>query len=88
MLEFNVLDIVHRRRLKTLPKHFAKIKVTASFNNDVEDWIQSKLKGRYWIGNCAAISQEGKLQTAYYAAFEDQKELTYFMLACPFIRRY
>ena len=88
MLEFNVLDIVHRRKMKYLPKHFVKINVTATFNNDVEDWIQSKLKGRYWIANTASISQEGKLQATYYAAFEDQKELTYFMLACPFIRRY
>lgn len=88
MLEFNVLDIVHRRKMKYLPKHFVKIKVNSSYaDNNVEDWIQSKLKGRYWFSNCAAISTEGKLHTAYFAAFEDQKELTYFMLACPFIRR-
>ena len=87
MLEFNVLDIVHRRKMKYLPKHFAKIKVIFHYEGHVENWIQSKLKGRYWIANCVSISQDGKLQTACYAAFEDQKELTYFMLACPFIRR-
>jgi hypothetical protein len=33
------------------------------------------------------VDQEGKLKSATFVAFEDHKELTYFMLACPHLRR-
>jgi len=43
--------------------------------------------GRFYIKRQPGISQDGKLKTATYVGFEDHKELTYFMLACPHIRR-
>ena len=31
--------------------------------------------------------KDGNLKSTTFMAFEDQKELTYFMLACPHLRR-
>jgi hypothetical protein len=88
MLEFNVLDIVGRRKVSYLPAHFTKISVGKYLiNTTIEDWIQNKLKGRYWMSDYPTVDSSGKLQTTLFVGFEDQKELTYFMLACPFIRR-
>lgn len=88
MLEFNALDIVDRRKVSYLPAHFAKISLGNTYlDTAVEDWVQTKLKGRYWMSDYPTVLSSGKLQTTLFVGFEDQKELTYFMLACPFIRR-
>jgi hypothetical protein len=33
------------------------------------------------------VDQSGKMATSTFLGFEDQKELTYFILACPYLRR-
>ena len=89
MLKLNALDILNHRQVESVAPHFAKIKLADVdlFGSDVETWIRSKLVGRFYIKRQPGISQDGKLKTATYVGFEDHKELTYFMLACPHIRR-
>lgn len=89
MLKINALDILNLRQIDSVAPHFAKIKLADMdlFGADVETWIRSKLIGRFYIKRQPGISQDGKLKTATYVGFEDHKELTYFMLACPHIRR-
>jgi len=89
MLKLNALDILNHRQIDSAAPHFAKIKLADVdlFGSDVETWIRSKLVGRFYIKRQPGISQDGKLKTATYVGFEDHKELTYFMLACPHIRR-
>lgn len=69
--------------------HFSKIKISNSevFDLNIDNWIRSKLKGRYYILNNPAIDETNKVKLSTFVGFEDQKELTYFMLACPFLRR-
>lgn len=90
MLELNPLDVLGQRRLESMPPHFVKTKMEDSFmlfDDTVIDWIQSKLKGRYCVTAMPSVNEVGSLSTATFVAFEDQKELTYFMLACPHLRR-
>lgn len=89
MLEINELDIVGGRYLDYIPKHFAKIKISDKdyFDSSIPEWISNRLKGRYAVGTIPSIDNQGRLKLTAYAAFEDQKELTYFMLACPHLRR-
>jgi hypothetical protein len=89
MLKLNALDILNRRQIDSVAPHFAKIKLSEGdlFGTEVETWIKSKLAGRFYIKRQPSIAQDGKLKTATYVGFEDHKELTYFMLACPHIRR-
>ncbi len=90
MFDLNPLDVLKQREVKVLPPHFSKIKVSDSaiLGDELESWIDVKLKGRYCITRSPHVDQEGKLKSATFVAFEDQKELTYFMLACPHLRRY
>jgi hypothetical protein len=53
----------------------------------MEEWIESKLHGRYAIVNLPHSSDGNKTTTKKFVAFEDSKELTFFMLAYPNIRR-
>lgn len=87
-MELNPLNVLKKRKLSYIPAHFKKIKIADKdfFSNPFEDWVNFNLSGRYSI--CEIPSNlEGRLTLSTYIAFEDQKELTYFILACPFLRR-
>lgn len=89
MFDLNPIDVLKKRKVSYLPVHFSKIKVSDGdlFGDSMQDWIQNKLIGRYAIVRAPSLDSDGNLKTATFVAFEDQKELTYFMLACPHIRR-
>jgi len=80
-MNLNPLDVLNKRSLTWIPPHFARIKVKHQFfETDLEDWVKYKLKGRY----CLIQNVDASTATL---GFEDDKELTYFMLACPHFRR-
>jgi hypothetical protein len=88
MFDLNPIDVLKQRKLKTLPPHFSKIKISDSeIFEGVEEWVQTKLKGRYCLVRYPAIDQDGNLKSNTFLGLEDQKELTYFMLACTNLRR-
>lgn len=88
MFDLNPLDILKQRRIKYAAPHFSELIVSDSEIFDgVEDWVKNKLTGRYYIVKKPAIDKNNVLKSSYYIGFEDQKELTYFMLACPQLRR-
>jgi hypothetical protein len=91
MFNLNPIEVLKQRKLSTLPLHFSKIKISDDgfffIENNIESWIKNKLKGRYCIVYQPAIDGDGKFKSCLFAGFEDPKELTYFMLACPDIRR-
>jgi hypothetical protein len=88
MFDLNPIDVLKQRKLKTLPPHFSKIKISESeVFEGIEEWVQTKLKGRYCLVRYPAIESSGNLKSNTFLGFEDQKELTYFMLACTNLRR-
>jgi len=89
MLELNPLDVLSNRQLNTLPPHFSKIKIADGdrTDNKIVNWIRSKLSGRFCVVAYPHLTNDEKFQTATFVGFEEQKELTYFMLACPYLRR-
>lgn len=89
MFDLNPLDVLKQRELHTLPPHFSKIKISESdsWDGNIEKWIKAKLKGRFCVVKSPSLEQDGRLKTITYVGFEDHKELTFFMLACPYLRR-
>jgi hypothetical protein len=89
MYDLNILNILNQRKVKTAPEHFIKMKLgEASFYIDeIEAWIRSRLKGRFFVQKLPQIGDDGRLKTGICIGFEDHKELTYFMLASPHLRR-
>lgn len=80
-MNLNPLDVLNKRSLTWIPPHFTRIKVKHQvFETELEDWIKYKLKGRY----CLIQNTDSSTATL---GFEDDKELTYLMLACPHFRR-
>ena len=86
-IELNVIDVLKKRKLKFLPVHFKLIAVDDINIDKIEDWINIKLKGRFCITKIPKISKDDKLRSITVVSFEEEKELTYFMLACPYARR-
>jgi hypothetical protein len=90
MFDLNPLNILNHRQLDILPPHFSKVKVADEavlFDSSLVNWINTRLKNRFCIVKHPSINSNGQLKLATFVGFEDQKELTYFMLACPHFRR-
>jgi hypothetical protein len=90
-MKYNYLDILNKRQLRYLPVHFISVKIeeTSAWwdRKELVSWVMSKTKGRFSIGKIPMLSNDDKLKSEVYIGFEDHKELTYFILACPFFRR-
>ena len=85
MLDISPLSILKKRRVNWAPPSFHMFQLNSNeflWDNTIADWIEYKLKGRYCLMN-----QETNTGTKSMVGFEDEKELTYFMLACPYTRR-
>ena len=88
MFDLNPLEVLRERKLTTVAPHFAQLSLSDSeIFTGIEDWVKFKLKGRYYICRVPSVDSDGNLKSSYVIGFEDQKELTYFMLACPQLRR-
>lgn len=88
MFDLNPMDVLQQRRLRTVAPHFATVGISeAALFEGVEEWIQQRLKGRYFICKQPTLDRAGQLRSTAAVGFEDQQELTYFMLACPHLRR-
>lgn len=85
----NPLNFLDNRRLKYLPPHLETIDIPLRYNleNAVSKWITENLKDRYYIGRCLSASPvNSQAQISFRIGFENPKELSYFVLACPFMK--
>jgi hypothetical protein len=89
MITLNPLDVLKSRKVNRIPPHFAKLKINQGmlYDTHLEKWIQNKCRGRYAICSVPFSDNDGPFKSHWHVGFENHKELTYFMLACPFLRR-
>lgn len=88
MIELNPLEVLDIRKVNRIPLHFSRIKLShLSDVSNIEKWIHSKCRGRYSIASMPGKDDSGKIKNFTFIGFEDEKEITYFMLACPYFRR-
>lgn len=83
----NPLNFLDSRRLEYLPPHLETVNIPLRYNleNAVSKWIEENLKDRYYIGRAVTSKLEGSSKN-YTVGFENPKELSYFVLACPFMK--
>lgn len=88
MIELNPLEVLDIRKVDRIPLHFSRIRLShLSEITSMERWIHSKCRGRYSISSMPEKDDNGKIKNFTFIGFEDEKEITYFMLACPHFRR-
>lgn len=86
--EINPLDILRIRRVKFCPPHFATANIERTYNieNAICQWVESNLSGRYFLGMNVKTDEENATKQVYTIGFENSKEISYFMLACPHLK--
>lgn len=84
----NPLNFFEIRRFDIPPKYFEYITIPLKYNleDSLSKWIEDNLKGRYYIGSALEIDDNNSVTTILKIGFEDQKELSYFSLACPHLK--
>lgn len=85
----NPLNFFELRRLEVPPPHFEYINITLTYNIEegINNWIKDNLKGRYYLGKALAITEKTQqVGSVVKVGFEEPKELSYFVLACPHLK--
>ena len=83
----NALNLFELRTPQSPPLHFEYILISQRYNleNTIAKWIDDNLKGRFYIGKTVCIKHD-KLVESLKVGFEQPKELSYFTLACPYLK--
>jgi hypothetical protein len=86
--EPNALNLFDLRQLKVPPAHFEYISIPMRYNlqDSMTRWITDNLKGRFYIGKTVEVDSSNQLATLLQVGFEEPKELSYFTLACPYLK--
>ncbi len=81
-------DFFEIRRLSYETSHLATIDLPHTYNMEsaISKWIDINLKKRYYLKKSVGLTRENKIDTVLRAGFEDPKELSYFVLACPHLK--
>jgi hypothetical protein len=87
-LTANPLEVFRIRRAIVPPIHFEYADLVLPYNmkEALEKWIETHLKSRYYIGRGVAIDHDNKINYSLRVGFEEPKELSFFMLACPHLK--
>lgn len=75
------------RRVDFLPDHFEQVHMPFRYNvhKSIEKWIKEHLKGRFYLEQGVHL-RENSIENGLHIGFEDTKEMSYFMLACPHLK--
>ena len=84
----NPLQVYKIRRAVVPPNHFEYAELILHYNmkDALEKWIELHLKSRFYVGKSVVVDHENKLTYSLRVGFEEPRELSYFMLACPHLK--
>ena len=83
----NPLNIFNVRTPCSPPQHFEYIQISQRYNLEqtIFKWIDDNLKGRFYIGKAISLKDD-QIVESLQIGFEQPKELSYFTLACPYLK--
>jgi len=84
----NPLNVLEIRQVDFCPSYFETVTISPRYNliESIKDWIVTHLSGRFFIGQTIGLDQHEAIETQIKIGFEEKKELSYFMLACPHLK--
>jgi hypothetical protein len=84
----NPLTVLEMRRVPSAPPHFDYLTIPLTYNieQSIIKWILQCLNGRFYVGKSVELDKTNKIVTVIKIGFEDSKEASYFMLACPILK--
>jgi hypothetical protein len=86
--EPNPLNVFEVRRVKAAAPHFEYVNIPMKYNleQSLTKWIERNLKNRFYIGKNVALDDANKVTPVITVGFEESKDMSYFMLACPHLK--
>jgi hypothetical protein len=86
--EPNALNFFEVRKANLPPPYFEYILLPTRYNleQSLVKWIEQNLKGRFYVGKTVAVSNSNGIENMTKVGFEEAKELSYFTLACPYLK--
>lgn len=86
--EPNPLNVFGVRQVKSAPPHFEYINIPAKYNleQSLVKWIEKHCKHRFFLSRNIMLDNERKLMNVITIGFEENKDMSYFMLACPHLK--
>ena len=84
----NPLEVFKARQVTTAVPYFEYVNIPTRYNleGSLSKWIQDNLRNRYYIGKGVTLDTDNKLNQVITIGFEETKEMSYFMLACPHLK--
>ena len=84
----NPLNYFDLRRVYYAPPHFKYFtvnKYNPSMVRQLNEWIINNLNNRYYIGQGIMLDNSNTIVYKTRIGFESEKEITFFIIACPYI---
>lgn len=84
----NPLNVLEMRRVQSAPPHFEYLTIPLTYNieQSIIKWIEQYLNSRFYVGKSVELDRNNKIVTVIKVGFEESKEASYFMLACPILK--
>lgn len=84
----NPLNLFDIRQLRVPSPHFEYISIPMQYNleDSIVKWIERNTKGRFYVGRTVEVDSTNSIKTVLKVGFEEQKEVSYFTLACPHLK--
>ena len=84
----NPLNVFEVRQVKSAPPHFEYVNLPMTYNIEASiiKWVKQNLKNRFYVGKNVALNDENKITAVITVGFEETKDMSYFMLACPHLK--
>lgn len=84
----NPLNYFNIQQVEFSPPHFRYTTIN-SYNpqlfKKINTWIKDNLNNRYYIGQDIGLDHNNTIIYTTKIGFELEKELSFFMIACPFL---
>ena len=86
--EPNALNFFGIRRASVPAPYFQYILLPTRYNleQSLVKWIELNLKSRFYVGKTITVSNTNSIENMTKVGFEEAKELSYFTLACPYLK--
>ena len=86
--KINPLEVFEVRRVINAPPHFEYVNLPMRYNieDSIVKWVKNNLKHRFYVGKNVALDDENKLIQVLTVGFEETKDMSFFMLACPHLK--
>lgn len=81
------MNLFNCRRVEYCPPYFESQCFEIKWHREQEliAWIEDNLSYRYYVGHTSVLDSNNAITRQIRAGFEDKKELSYFLLACPIL---